>query len=406
MSEFRDRSRGARRAPGVARHGRLKRSNPALLLLKILAATVAVLLFSGASVAAITTWRLSSQITANSVELLGETDGPPPQIGKIPGGFNLLIVGSDSRENSQGIGGEDEGGVLNDVNILLHVSEDQTNAVAVSFPRDLLVPIPDCVDENGDTKGWSTEAINVSLYYGGLSCAVYTVENLTGLDIQFAGLIEFVGVIQMSDAIGGVDVCVDGPVVDPYTGIDLPEAGTWTLLGESALAFLRSRHGVGDGSDITRISSQQVFLSALVRKLKSEDTLGDVGKLVRLANAAAANLQLSTSLANIDTMVSIALALKDIPLERVTFVQYPGGTGYEDGKVHPNEYAAGILFDYIRTDQPFVLTQAGDDEGSTLDPNAPVPDPSATPVDNSGLPVVEGVRGQTAADHTCSVSNY
>ena len=107
-------------------------------------------------------------------------------------------------------------------------------------------------------------------------------------------------------------------------------------------------------------------------------------------------------------MVSIALALKDIPLERVTFVQYPGGTGYEDGKVHPNEYAAAVLFDYIRADQPFVLTQAGDDAGSTLDPNAPVPtpDPSATPVDNSGLPVVEGVRGQTAADHTCSVSNY
>ena len=299
--------------------------------------------------------------------------------------------------------------MLNDVNILLHVSEDQTNAVAVSFPRDLVVPIPDCVDENGDAKGWSTEPINVALFYGGLSCAVHTVENLTGLDIQFAGLIEFVGVIQMSDAIGGVDVCTDGPVVDPYTGIDLPDAGTWTLQGESALAFLRSRHGVGDGSDLTRISSQQVFLSALVRKLKSEETLGDVGKLVRLANAAAANLQLSTSLANIDTMVSIALALKDIPLERVTFVQYPGGTGVRGRQgAARTSTPPTVLFDYIRADQPFVLTQAGDDAGSTLDPNAPVPtpDPSATPVDNSGLPVVEGVRGQTAADHTCSVSNY
>ena len=408
MSEFRDRTRGARRAPGVARHGRLKRSNPGLLLLKIVGATLAVLLFSGASVAAITTWRLGSQITANSVELIGETDGPPPQIGKIPGGFNLLIVGSDSRENSQGIGGttEDDSGVLNDVNILLHVSEDQTNAVAISFPRDLLVPIPDCVDEDGYTKPYSTEPINVSLFYGGLSCAVYTVETLTGLDVQFAGLIEFVGVISMSDAVGGVDVCIDGPVVDDYSGINLPTAGNWTLQGWNALAFLRSRHGVGDGSDLTRISSQQVFLSSLVRKLKSEDTLGDVGKLIRLANAAAANLQLSTSLANIDTMVSIALALKDIPLERVTFVQYPGTTGHEDGKVHPDEYSAGVMFDYIRADQPFVLSQVGDDSGSMVDPNAPAPDPTATPVDNTGLPVLEGVTGQTAADYTCSVSNY
>ncbi len=78
MSEFRDRSRSARRAPGVARHGRLKKSSPVALLFKILGATLAVLLFSGASVAAITTWRLSSQISANSVQLYGETEGPPP----------------------------------------------------------------------------------------------------------------------------------------------------------------------------------------------------------------------------------------------------------------------------------------------------------------------------------------
>ncbi len=141
-----------------------------------------------------------------------------------------------------------------------------------------------------------------------------------------------------------------------------------------------------------------------------------MGKLVRLANAAASNLQLSTSLASIDTMVSIALALKDIPLQRVTFVQYPGFTGGEgvySGKVQPDEYRAGELLSYVLADQPFQLAQAGDDAGSTLDPNAPVapietPAPGETaapPVDNSGLPVVD-VRGQTAADFTCSVSNY
>jgi anionic cell wall polymer biosynthesis LytR-Cps2A-Psr (LCP) family protein len=74
-------------------------------------------------------------------------------------------------------------------------------------------------------------------------------------------------------------------------------AGTYELRGVDALAFLRSREGVGDGSDLTRISSQQVYLSALVRKLKSEDTLGDPKKVYDLAKAALSKMQLSTSLA-------------------------------------------------------------------------------------------------------------
>ncbi len=258
--------------------------------------------------------------------VINESEGPPPQIGAIPGGFNILIIGSDTREDQGGIGGttDDDSGNLNDVNILLHVAEDQSNAVAISFPRDLVVDIPECTDSDGYTKAWSTEPINTAISYGGLACAVSTVSNLTGLDIQFAGEIKFIGRRR--------DVGCDRwrrrlhrrSRGRPEHGHRPPDAGTWTLKGEERCAFLRTRYGVGDGSDLTRISSQQVFLSSLVRKLKSEDTLGDVGKLVRLANAAAANLSLSTSLASVDTMVSIALALKDIPLERVTFVQYPG----------------------------------------------------------------------------------
>ena len=423
MSEqLRDRSNRSRAANGVARHGGLRKSKPVLALLKFMGAALVVVLVSGASVAAITAWRLNQNLTDDAVQLIGETEGPPPKIGAIEGGFNILIVGTDTRTGQGGLGGseEDADGELNDVNILLHVSQDQTNAVAVSFPRDLVVGIPECVDSEGDTKGYSTEPINTALYYGGLACAVQTVSGLTGLPIQFAGMISFVGVVNMSQAVGGVPVCVSGPVVDDETGINLPAAGTYELSGLDALAFLRSRAGVGDGSDLTRISSQQVYLSALVRKLKSEETLGDIGKVYSLANAAANSLTLSTSLANIDTMVSIALALKNIPLERVTFVQYPGTTGGDGiyaGKVRPDEFAAEQLFALIASDQPFQLTQAGDGRGSEADPNAPVvpaPDPAATPdptetpvapIDNSGLPVVEGVSGQTAAQYTCSVSN-
>lgn len=412
MSELRPRSNRSKKISGIARHGRLKKSNPWLTILKIVGASLAVVLVSATAVSAISALQLNNQIQGNSVELVGESDAPPPAIGAIEGGFNILIVGTDTRAGQGGIGGdeEEETSVLNDVNMLLHVSEDQTNAVAISFPRDLVVGIPECPNEDGDTKGYSTEALNTALYYGGLPCAVMTISELTGLPIQFAAMISFTGVIEMSNAIGGVDVCVNGPVIDDYTGINLPEAGTYNLSGAGALAFLRSRHGVGDGSDLTRISSQQVYLSSLVRTLKSAETLSDPSKLYGLARAAGNNVTLSSSLANVDTMVSIALALKDIPLERVTFVQYPGNTGGDGiyaGKVRPDEDRADELFAKITSDTPFLLAQAGDDRGSELDPNAPVADPAATPpVDNSGLEVIEGVRGQTAADYTCSISNY
>jgi hypothetical protein len=89
----------------------------------------------------------------------------------------------------------------------------------------------------------------------------------------------------------------------------------------------------------------------------------------------------------------------------VTFVQYPGTTGGDGvylGKVQPNEYLGDQLMAYVAADQPFTLAAAGDDRGSTVDPNAPVTAPT---VDNTGLPVLEGVNGQTAADYTCSIAN-
>src|SRR5690554_6386322 len=116
-----------------------------------------------------------------------------------------------------------------------------------------------------------------------------TVEVLTGLDIHCVGMITFGGVVRMSNAIGGVPVCVNGPVIDKYSCINLPAAGTYELSGKTALAFLRSRKGVGDGSDLTRISSQQVYLSSLVRTLKSSETLGDAAKLYGLAQAASSS---------------------------------------------------------------------------------------------------------------------
>lgn len=418
-SELRIRDSSSRKV-GIARHGRLRKSSPLPSILKFLAGAVAVVIVSGASIGAIAVNGVTSQATI--VDIPSAKDGPLPQLAAIKGGFNILIVGSDTRDGQGGIGGTvaDDSGILNDVNMLLHVSQDQKHAVAVSFPRDMVMPIPDCEYSDGSgKKAFSTEPINTTLSYGGLPCVAQTIQDFTGLKIQFAGLITFQGVISVADAIGGVPVCIDGPMVDPNTQLDLPEAGTYTLNGFQALAFLRSREAVGDGSDLTRISSQQVYLSSLVRTLKSSNTLGDVKKVYGLANSAISNMTLSSSLSSATTMAQIALALKDIPIENVAFVQYPGTTGSGGiyaNKVRPNTNVGDELMQYLIDDQPFALDSAGDGQGSTLatdaptaaptDPTTAAPtDPSATPVDPSGNPVLSGVRGQTAADNTCTITN-
>ena len=421
MSDLRPRSRSI---DGIARHGRLRPSHPALTVLKFAAALVAVVAVSAASVAGIAVTQLTNNI--NTVALPGEKQGAPPELGSFKGGFNILIVGSDTRAGQGAQFGKDNG-VLNDVTMLVHVSQDQSNAVAVSIPRDMVVPIPACPREDGkgNYNSMSAQPINNTLAYGGLACTVLTVEALTGLKIPFAALITFQGVIQMSTAVGGVPVCINGPLIDKYSGISLPKAGTYTLAGADALAFLRSRHGVGDGSDLGRISSQQVFLSSLVRTVKSNDTLTNFTKLFRLATAASQNMTLSNSLKKVDTMASLALVLKGIPLDRITFVQYPGTTGVGGvyaGKVAPVTSVAAALFAKIKADEPFSL-DSGTGRGSVADPSAsasarpatPVPSASASPVPpvpsaSAGVPTpsvdpLTGVLGQTAANYTCSKVN-
>jgi len=392
---------GASRARRVAaRHARRPRQNPAGLILGTVASVLVIVLIAGGAVGAVV-WNTFSKRLEATIVKISETDAPPPDLGAIEGGFNILIVGSDTREGANNIDGSGTDGVLNDVNILLHVAQDQQSAVVVSFPRDLRIPYPDCAI-GGDGK------INSVLYWGELGCVVQTVSEFADLPIQFAAMVTFSGVIEMSDAIGGVDVCVAGPIQDEDTGLNIGAAGTYNLQGVYALAFLRTRGAVGDGSDLSRVSSQQVYLSSLIRKVKSDGTLGDIGKLLGLSQAALANLTLSAGLADPYTLVQIALVLKNIPLNRVTFTQFPtyGGDTSGHGYFFPSD-AGFTLFDYIRADQPFVLPQVGDDRGSTIDPNGQLTEAQQEQLaDNSGLPVLDGVTGQTAADFSCSVPYY
>lgn len=396
---------GAGSPPPLARHGRLHAGGAAALVTKFVAAALAVVLVSGASIAAVAVFNVTSNI-APGIALPGGGGGPP-QIGAIEGDVNLLLTGSDSGGGNAAYGSRGE--VLGDVTMLLHISADHTNATVVSFPRDLFVDVPECTDEEGNVSSPSNDTkMNVALSRG-FACPVVTIEKLTGLDIPFAAVIEFDGVIAMSNAVGGVPVCVATAINDRQISFRL-DAGPHTLQGLDALQFLRSRYGVGDGSDLTRISNQQQFLSSLVRTMKSAETLSNPVKLYGIASAATENLTFSESLSRADTMVSIAVALKDIPLENVVFVRYPGGAGFAGGQsgVIPSTDAAQVLIDAIAADEPIAVT-GGTGGGTVLDPNAPVvtPTPSAsgepsTAPAPSAVALPESIEGISASQQTCT----
>ena len=421
------RSDRARRTP-VARHGILRSPNPLLQVLTVLGAIVAVAVISVSAVGAFAVWDAARAVEAAGVSIGDDDSQLPPSIGEIEGGVNLLLVGTDSCDGANAAlsgacqNGDTEG-ERNDVTMLVHISDEPRRVTVVSFPRDMIVPIPACTGEDGTQySAMSAQMLNVSYMYGGLACAVATVEQLTGVDITYAGAIRWTGVINMSDAIGGVDVCVADDISDEHTGLNLT-AGEHTLQGVEALQFLRIRHGIGDGSDLGRISNQQQFMSSLVRKLQSGGVLGNPATLLNLATTAVQQvndnqLVLSKSLANPQRMVQIAMALRAVPYEDIAFVQYPTAYASDGSRVVPLEDAASVLFDALAANQPIQLTGStsdgygtavvGEADQATTDPTA-TPDPTATDavVPDAGAteaPVVlpPTITGQTAKQVTCT----
>jgi LCP family protein required for cell wall assembly len=422
------------------------------LLTLTAASLVTVLVVSLGVVAGITLINLTSAI--QTIALPGKEQPVVASIGELEGGFNVLIIGSDTRVG-QGDQFGDVDSELNDVNILVHVSENHEHATVISLPRDMLIDVPSCLQEDGTLSSPRTmTALNATWGIGGMPCVVAAVEETTGLEIGYAGVMTFTGVAQLSTAVGGVEVCVTEPVFDPWSGLDLPEAGWHEIEGGQALAFLRTRKSVGDGSDLARISTQQIYMAALVRTLRSDGVLRDLRKLYGIAEVATNTMVLSSSLGSLDVMVSMALALRNIPPEKIVFIQFPVLDAPEgfSGKVIPDSRLATIVLDKIRADLPFTLQEGSDGRGSTVvepppsqdsvaqpDPE-PAPEsaapgetpgetPGGTPGEGPGvdLPngeeapsepsdpgtdeveqvteseVISGLVGQTASDVTCAV---
>ncbi|HEY9477521.1 MAG TPA: LCP family protein [Microbacteriaceae bacterium] len=411
------------------RHGRLGKRGPWGTILKFLVAIVAVVSVGSVSIVAFAAWDVVSKVKPgiHLEPLPGHSARPVDNINAIEGGVNLVLTGTDTRT---GQGGAFKGDLRsssgvgnNDLTMLLHIAEDHKSATVVTFPRDLIVPIPSCPTSDGREYPASNAAmINTTLSRGGLSCTVRTVSSLTGLQIPFAAKITMAGVTAMSNAVGGVKVCLASPVIDRFTNPPLNlAAGLRTLKGAEALSFLRSRHGVGDGGDLGRISNQQVFLSALVRTVKSDGVLGNPLALYPLANAAVSNMEFSDTLTNPRTLVQIALALKNIDLSNVVFVQYPTlEYPLDRNRVIPNPVAAEALGAALRADVPVKLSgktgvgaslpptpsaSPSPSPSASSSPGSPSPSPSTASPSPTPVTLPSAVTGQTAAQETCTKGN-
>ncbi|WP_328560865.1 LCP family protein [Streptomyces coelicoflavus] len=292
-----------------------------------------------------------------------------PDDGASTGGFqkdqaiNILLIGTDKRTGSGNDGYGDKGSAGHaDTTLLLHVSKDRSNATALSIPRDLIVDIPDCptTQEDGSTKviqGSTGVRFNQSLGQSGRtpSCTMRTVTELTGVKPDNFMVADFNAVKTLSSAVGGVEVCLAKDIDDPDSHLNLP-AGKHTIEGEEALAFVRTRHSVGFGGDLSRIQLQQQFLSSLMRQLKSNDTLTSPTKMVKLAEAATEALTVDSKLDSIGKLKDLGMELGKLDTKNLTFATVPVIDNPAEPKpvtVVLKEGPAQQVFDMIKSDVSF-----------------------------------------------------
>ncbi|MGW2230184.1 LCP family protein [Streptomyces formicae] len=287
--------------------------------------------------------------------------------GASTGGFskdraiNILVMGTDKRSGSGNKGYGDEGSVGHaDTTILLHVSKDRTNATALSIPRDMITDIPDCPTKQPDgsmktIKGTPNVRFNESLgqYDRTPSCTMRTVTKITGITPDHFMVADFNAVKTLSSAVGGVEVCLAKDIDDPKSHLKLSR-GKHVVKGEEALAFVRTRHSVGQGGDLSRIELQQQFLSSLMRKLSSGDTLTNPKKMIELAEAGTEALTVDSKIADIMKLKDLGMELGKLDMKNLTFVTVPvidNPAEKTPVTVVPNQPKADPLFAMMRADE-------------------------------------------------------
>ncbi|WP_184560195.1 LCP family protein [Streptomyces paradoxus] len=310
-SGARHRSKGRRRKPPKRHKG-----------LMIMAWTAAGIVVLGGAGAGYMYFKLNGNLKSVDIDQALGTDRPKKADN---GSENILVLGSDTRAggNKKLGGGTDDGSARSDTAMIVHIYKGHKKASVVSIPRDTLIDRPACTDTQGNEHPAAQNAMFNSAYStGGAACAVKTVESITDLRMDHYLEVDFAGFQKLIDDLGGVEITTTKSIDDPDSHLNL-KAGTHTLDGEQALGLVRTRHGVGDGSDLGRIQLQQAFIKALVNQIKDVGVFSNPKKLLDLAETATKTVTTDSDLGSVNKLASFASGLKGISPSNMHMVTMP-----------------------------------------------------------------------------------
>ncbi|WP_329787927.1 LCP family protein [Lentzea sp. DG1S-22] len=269
-----------------------------------LAVSGAAVVIAAGVVAGGSYWRLESNL--ETVDLAREITRPrPPSTPGRP--LNVLLLGKDDDRS--------------DTAMVVQLNAKGDRARVVSIPRDTMVPRPRC----GDTPPAAIAMFNSAFSTGGAACTVATVEQLSGIRIDHFVQVDFGGFRDVVDRLGGIDVTLPEAIDDDKSGLRLP-AGPAKLSGTQALAFVRTRYSIGDGSDLNRIKNQQLFMRALSEKIANENWLASPRKTFELADVMTRSVVTDTGIGSIPQLADLAGELTALRPDAITYVTLPTET--------------------------------------------------------------------------------
>ncbi|MFI2430362.1 LCP family protein [Streptomyces sp. NPDC018693] len=355
-------TRRAEHGDNARRAGR--RSGAHLGALKAVGLTLVSLLVLGLGAGGWVYWHLNGNIKSVDIDQALGDDRParamvtPSPTGTEPAvplpteALNILVLGSDSRdgeENEELGGGEGGGGARSDTAMVVHIDAGRSAGTVVSIPRDTLVTRPSCPLPDGRSTAVAYGAMFNSAYaVGGPVCAVKTVESLTNVRMDHYIELDFAGFARLVDALGGVTVTTPADIDDEDSHLRLA-AGTHHLDGRTALALARTRHGIGDGSDLGRIELQHTLVKALLDRISTTSLLTSPTRLYELADALTDSLTTDTGLDSLSELMELGESLRDLTTDSMTTLTMPVVPAASDpNRVVAREPAAAELWASLR----------------------------------------------------------
>ncbi|MEU6079593.1 LCP family protein [Streptomyces sp. NPDC047108] len=285
------------------------------------------------------------------------------------GSMDILVMGSDSRKGANAKYGEDDGTSRSDTAMILHVYKGHKKASVVSIPRDTMVSRPACkkTEGKGTAPAVKHAMFNESYQVGGPACSVKTVEKMSGIRMDHYLEVDFSGFKKIINELGGVPVTTSQAIKDKESHLDL-RPGTHKLNGEQSLGLVRTRHAVGDGSDLGRIKLQQAFMKALITQVKDIDLFGSPSKLYGLADTATETVTTDSELASVNKLLGFSKSLKGIDSGDVRMVTLPVAYDKEDpNRVIPMKKQAGEVWAALRADKPIPASATKGTASDTAD---------------------------------------